>query len=154
MTITWQLKTIWNALHNAYGLKCQLIRYLKQSLTFTEVFSMLLACCTFLLWVPSVRGIVLLSCKKDFVSITSAFVCSVSLEDDGIRPSIFSLSNLPFTPQCPWPQTVITTGNVKSGSEWHENEQGQSSVLHGRYNSNSRALQLKLYYSKRTGWFQ
>lgn len=137
MTITWQLKTIWNALHNTHGLKCKLIRYLKQTLTFPEVFSMLLACCTFLPWVPGIRGIVLLSFKKDFASITSAFVCSVSLEDDGIRPSTFSLPNLLFTPQCPRPQTEISTGNVKSGSKWHENEQGQISVLHGRYNSAS-----------------
>lgn len=107
MTITWQLKTTWNALHNAYGLNYHLIRYLKLSLTFTEVISMLLACFTFFLWVPRVRGIVLPSFKEDFVSITSAFVCSVSLEDDGIRPSTFSLPHLPFTPQCSWPQKAI-----------------------------------------------
>lgn len=99
---------------------------------------MLLACFTFFLWVPRVRSIVLPSFKEDFVSITSAFVCSVSLEDDGIRPSTFSLPHLPFTPQCSWPQeSNKTTGNLKSGSEWHENEQGQSSVLHWWHNSAS-----------------
>jgi len=39
---------------------------------------------------------VLLSCEEDFVSITCAFVCLMSQEDDGIRPSTFSLPDLPF----------------------------------------------------------
>lgn len=102
---------------NAYGLKGQLIRYLLWLKSYTF--------CLFL-WVPSSGAIVLLSCEENFVSITSAFVCSVPLGDDGIKPSTFSLPDLPFTSQCPQSRTAIC-------SKWHGIEEGQGSVLRQWY---------------------